>query len=280
MKDFFRQNGILLLVIALLLSVLIGLSSALLKGNADPLSNVVNTVTAPVRGGITAVLDRAEGVYDYVFHYQELHDQLDDLQAQVAELEDQVRQGQEASRENEQLRELLKLQEKRRDFTFESARVSARSTDNWESTLTLSKGTSSGVEAGSCVITETGVLVGVVTEVGLNWSTVSTIINTDIQIGGIVTRTYSAGVLEGDFALMSQGKLKLSYLPEGAQLVSGDEVVTSGKGDVYPSGLVVGQVEGVFTDPSGMTRYAVVIPSVDLSSLIEVFIIKDFDVVE
>ena len=280
MKDFFRQNGILLLVIALLLSVLIGLSSALLKGNADPLSNVVNTVTAPVRGGITAVLDWAEGVYDYVFHYQELHDQLDDLQAQVAELEDQVRQGQEASRENEQLRELLKLQEKRRDFTFESARVSARSTDNWESTLTLSKGTSSGVEAGSCVITETGVLVGVVTEVGLNWSTVSTIINTDIQIGGIVTRTYSAGVLEGDFALMSQGKLKLSYLPEGAQLVSGDEVVTSGKGDVYPSGLVVGQVEGVFTGPSGMTRYAVVIPSVDLSSLIEVFIIKDFDVVE
>ena len=241
---------------------------------------MVNTVTAPVRGGITAVLDWAEGVYDYVFHYQELHDQLDDLQAQVAELEDQVRQGQEASRENEQLRELLKLQEKRRDFTFESARVSARSTDNWESTLTLSKGTSSGVEAGSCVITETGVLVGVVTEVGLNWSTVSTIINTDIQIGGIVTRTYSAGVLEGDFALMSQGKLKLSYLPEGAQLVSGDEVVTSGKGDVYPSGLVVGQVEGVFTDPSGMTRYAVVIPSVDLSSLIEVFIIKDFDVVE
>ena len=280
MKDFFRQNGILLLVIALLLSVLIGLSSALLKGNADPLSIVVNTATAPVRGGITAVLDWAEGVYDYVFHYQELHDQLDDLQAQVAELEDQVRQGQEASRENEQLRELLKLQEKRRDFTFESARVSARSTDNWESTLTLSKGTSSGVEAGSCVITETGVLVGVVTEVGLNWSTVSTIINTDIQIGGIVTRTYSAGVLEGDFALMSQGKLKLSYLPEGAQLVSGDEVVTSGKGDVYPSGLVVGQVEGVFTDPSGMTRYAVVIPSVDLSSLIEVFIIKDFDVVE
>ena len=61
-----------------------------------------------------------------------------------------------------------------------------------------------------------------------------------------------------------QGKLKLSYLPEDAQLVSGDEVVTSGKGDVYPSGLVVGQVEGVFTDPSGMTRYAVIAPETDL----------------
>ena len=99
-------------------------------------------------------------------------------------------------------------------------------------------------------------------------------------MGGIVSRTYSAGILEGDFDLMGQGRLKLSYLPDGAQLVSGDEVLTSGKGDIYPSGLVVGQVEGVFTDPSGMTRYAVVIPDVDFGSLIEVFVIKEFDIVE
>lgn len=280
MKDFFRQNGLLLLVIALLLSILIGLSSALMKGNSDPLSNVFNTVTSPVRGAVSAAADWAEGVYTYVFHYQELHDELDQLRVQVAELEDQVRQGQEASRENEQLRQLLELQEKRRDFTFESARVTARSTDNWESTLTLSKGSSSGVQAGNCVVTETGVLVGVVSSVGLNWCTVSTVLNTDIEMGGIVSRTYSAGILEGTFDLMGQGKLRLSYLPEGAQLVSGDEVVTSGKGDIYPSGLVVGHVEGVFTDPSGMTRYAVIIPDVELDSLIEVFIIKDFDIVE
>ena len=92
--------------------------------------------------------------------------------------------------------------------------------------------------------------------------------------------TYSAGILEGDFTLMSQGKLKLSYLPDGAQLVARDEVVTSGKGDVFPSGLVVGTVEAVFTDPSGMNRYAVVEPDVDLDSLVEVFVIKSLDIVE
>ena len=280
MKNFFRQNGILLLVIALLLSILIGVSSALLGGNSDPLSNVVNTVTAPIRGGISAVLDWAEGVYEYVFHYEELHQELDDLRVQVAELEEQVRQGQEASRENEQLRDLLDLQEKRRDFVFESARVTSRSTDNWASTLTLSKGASSGVQAGNCVVTETGVLVGVVSDVGLNWCTVSTVIDTSIEMGGIVTRTYSSGVLEGNFELMAKGKLRLSYLPDGAQLVSGDEVVTSGMGDVYPSGLVVGRVEGVFTDPSGMTRYAVVIHDAALDQLVEVFVIKEFDIVE
>jgi len=279
-KQFLRQNGILLLIIALLLSILIGVGSAVLGGHSDPISNAVNTVTAPVRSGISAVLDWAESVYTYVFHYEELHTQLSELEARVAELEEEVRQGQEASRENEQLRQLLELTEKRRDFVLESARVTARSADNWESTLTISKGSSSGIEAGDCVITSTGVLVGTVTETGLNWATVATILDTSIEMGGLISRTYSAGILEGDFSLMNEGKLKLSYLPSSAQLVSGDEVVTSGKGDVYPPGLVVGQVETVFTEPSGQSRYAVILPKAQPDSLIQVFVIKDFDVVE
>lgn len=280
MKDFLRQNGILLLVIALLLSILIGILSFVMGGTADPLTNLVNTVVSPVRGGVAAAADWVEGAYNYVFRYGELEEELESLRARVGELEEQVRQGEEASRENDQLRELLDFQTRRRKLTTEPAKVTARSTSNWESTLTLSKGSSAGVEAGDCVITETGALVGVVAEAGLNWSTVSTVINTDTEIGGIVTRTYSAGVLEGDFSLMNQGRLKLNYLPEGAQLVSGDEVLTSGRGDLFPSGLVVGRVEGVFTDPSGQTRYAVVEPSVTLDSLIQVFVIKDFEIVE
>lgn len=280
MKDFLRQNGILLLVIALLLTILLGATSAFLGGEADPLSNVVNVLISPVRGGVSAAADWAEGVYTYVFRYGELEQELDSLRARVGELEEQVRQNEEAGRENDQLRELLNLQARRRDFTFEDARVTGRSTSNWASTLTLSKGASSGIDPGDCVVTETGVLVGVVAEAGTNWSTVSTIINTDTQMGGIVNRTYSAGVLEGDFSLMNQGKLKLNYLPEGAQLVSGDEVLTSGRGEVFPSGLVVGRVEGVFTDPSGQTRYAVVEPAVNLDVLIKVFVIKEFEIIE
>lgn len=280
MKDFFRQNGILLLVIAFLLSVLIGVLSFAMGGQADPLANLVNTVISPVRGGVSAAADWLEGVYGYVFRYGEMEQELTDLRARVRKLEEEVRQGEEAVRENEQLRALLDLTARHRSFVLEDVRVTARFTSNWESKLTLSKGSSAGIEAGDCVISETGVLVGIVDKVGLNWSTVSTIINTDTEIGGIVTRTYSAGVLEGDLSLMNQGRLKLNYLPEGAQLVSGDEVLTSGRGDMFPSGLMVGQVEGVFTDPSGKTRYAVVQPAVALDTLIEVFVIKDFDITE
>lgn len=279
MKDFLRQNGILLLVAAVLLSVALSLGSAVF-GSPDPLSNAVGAVTTPFRGGITALLDWFDGVREYVLHYDQLHEELDDLRAQVAKLEDQVRQNEQAAQENEKLRKLLDLKQKRSDFSFQSARVSERSTDNWSNTLTLSRGTDAGLEAGDCVITETGALVGVIDTVGLNWSIVSTIINTTTELGGIVTRTYSAGVLEGDFTLMGQGKLKLGYLSDSAQLVSGDEILTSGKGGVYPSGLVVGTVDGVFTDPSGINRYAVVTPAAALQDLTHVFVITDFDVVE
>ena len=206
MKDFLRQNGILLLVAAVLLSVALSLGSAVF-GGTDPVSNAVNAVATPFRTGVSAVLDWFGGVRDYVLHYDQLHEELDALRARVAELEDEVRQNEEAAKENEKLRELLDLQQKRSDFSFQSARVSERSTSNWSNTLTLSRGSDAGLEVGDCVVTETGALVGVLSEVGVNWSTVSTVINTTTELGGIVNRTYSAGVLEGDFTLMGQGKL-------------------------------------------------------------------------
>ena len=280
MKDFFHKNGVLVLIIALLLAMLVGISSVLMDGRANPLSNAATTVTAPVRSLVSSVLDWADGVYNYVFRYDEMNAELEDLRQQVAQLEAQLRENDQAVQENEQLRQLLKLQAKHQDFVFESARVTQRSADNYESTLTLSKGSAAGIQAGSCVISSTGALVGVVAEVGANYCRVSTVINTDIEMGGLCPRTDCAGILEGDFSLMTQGRLKLSYLPDNADLLPGDQIVTSGKGEIYPPDLVVGHVEELLTDPSGMMHYAVVRPQAALDSLVEVFIIKEFDIAE
>lgn len=280
MKKFFQENGGPLIIIALLLTLIIGVGSFALSGGTDPLSDLVNTVAAPVRGGINAVLSWAENVYTYVFEYEQLHDELDQLRQQVASMEDEVRQAQEVSRENEQLRQLLELRERRRDFVFESAKVTARTMDGWDSTLTLAKGTSTGVEVGDCVITETGALVGVVSQVGINWCTVNTVLSPSLEMGGQITRANATGVLDGDLTRMQQGLVKLAYLPVDNQVRVGDEVTTSGLGQVYPSGLVVGTVEQLHTEPSGMNSYALVRPAVDLDELLEVFIIKEFDIVD
>ena len=280
MKRFLRNNHIMLLLAAAVLSLLVGVGSRLLPGRADPVSAAAGAAAGPVRGAVNTVLNWVEALYGNLFRYQDMEGELADLRRQMAGLEEEVRRGREATRENEQLRKLLDLRESRRDFVFESARVTARGAQGWDSTLTLSKGTSAGVAVNNCVITETGALVGVVSQVGPNWATVDTVISPDIELGGQVTRANTAGIVDGELSLMQKGLVRLTYLPLDTDVTEGDEVVTSGLGEVFPSGLVVGTVEQVSPDASGLSSSALVRPAVDLSRLIEVFIIKEFDVVD
>ena len=158
--------------------------------------------------------------------------------------------------------------------------MTARSSTNWASTLTLSKGSDQGVAAGDCVVDSAWNLVGIIEAVGTNWSTMLTVVDANLEMGAFLSRTESIAILEGDFALMAEGKLKLTYLPENTELITGDLVLTSSMGGNYPSDLVVGSIESIHTDASGISRYAVITPAADLDSLVQVFIIKDFDIVE
>ena len=272
-----------MLLIALVLAGATLAGSYLLSGSSSPLANVLSVVTAPVRGGLASLVGWVEDRYNYAFRYEELEAENEALKQRVAELEEAARLGEDASRENERLRDLLDLREKQAGFEYfelESATVTARGATNWASTLTISKGSNHGVEAGDCVMDQYGNLVGIVSEVSYNSSTLITVVDAGLEMGGLVARTDSAAILEGDFELMGQGKLKLTYLPENTQLIAGDQVLTSGMGGVYPSGLVVGTIDEILTETSGMGRYAVLTPTADLENLQQVFVIKSFDIVE
>jgi len=280
-KDFFRRNGLLILIAAILLALVTAVVSALLGGAADPFSNLANILTTPVRNGINAVVNWTEEKYSDAFEQEQLKQENEELKKRVSELEEKERAYEAALQENERLRNVLELRPRERSFDeLESAMVTARETSNWASTLTLSKGSAQGVEVDDTVVDEYWNLVGVVAEVGENWCTVRTLIDSDTELGGQITRTGGAAILEGDLALMGEGRLKLTFLPENSQLMSGDLVTTSGRGGVYPSGLVAGRVEEVRTDASGINQYAVIVPETDLDNLKQVFIIKDFTIVE
>ena len=284
MKDFLKHNGILILVIALLLALITAVVSFTFGGIANPFANLAGVISTPFRNGVHAFVTWTEGIYSDAFEREALAEELEALRQENAQLKEQAREGEAASRENERLRDLLELKEKRRELQFEAAVVTARGSSNWSSTLTVNKGSAADVEAGDCVVDEYGNLVGVVRQVGLNWSSVITVVDVDLEMGGLISRTDKAAILEGDFSLMGQGRLKLTYLPEGMQLLAGDAILTSGliSGDkaTYPSRLLVGYVEEVRTDEGGMNDYAVLTPAADLDSLEQVFIIKDFDVVD
>ena len=122
-------------------------------------------------------------------------------------------------------------------------------------------------------------LVGVVDAAGTNWATVLTLVDTDTSLGARVFRTKDLGLVQGDFALMEDNRLRLSFLPPECELLGGDLVVTSGLGGFYPAGLVIGSVEELLVDDSGAASYAVLVPAVKFDELTDVFIVKEFDIV-
>ena len=132
------------------------------------------------------------------------------------------------------------------------------------------------MEAGDCVIDQHGHLIGVVTEASPNSSRVTTILDPALELGGRVARTDEDAVLEGDFTLMQQGLVRLSFVSEQAKLVTGDQVTTSGLGGVYPPGLVVGTVRTLYVEEDGVSRYAQVEPAADIAEIQYVYIIVDY----
>ncbi len=278
MKKFLKEYGLWILFATAVIAVAMAAMS-FFASTSSPLSNLAGTLASPFRSAYSALANWIGEQQAYFADNKALLAENQALRNQIAEMERDFRLSKDDSEENARLRELLDLREKRRDFQFESAMVTQRSTSNWISSLTLDRGTLHGVAVNNCVVTEEGFLVGVVTEVGLNWCTVLTVLDSDTSLGALVFRTGDVAVAQGRFDLMTEGRLTLSYLPANCQLLAGDLVVTSGLGGYYPSDLVIGTVDSVQLDDSGSTRFAVVTPSARLDQLKQVFIIKSFDIV-
>lgn len=279
MKKFLQEHGLWILAAAALISVVLAVLS-FVSSTSSPLVNLAGMAAAPFRSAYTAVADWFNEKQNYFVSVEELKEENAILKRKIAEMEAEVRQAKSIREENERFRKLGGFREQRRDLTdFEAAYITEHSATNWESTLTLNKGTEHGVEVNDCVLNEEGFLVGVVRKVGVNWCQVLTILDTDTSLGAQVFRTKDLGRAEGNFSLMAEGRLKLDFLPEGCRLIGGDLVLTSGLGGYFPPDIVIGSVEEVQVDDSGAAAYAILRPAVDVSQLTEVFIIKSFDVV-
>ena len=279
MKRFFTKHGILVLSAAAAVMVILSLVT-FFSSNTDALTNVVNVVASPFRSLSATVSNWVEEQIRFASDYDALEEENAELKVQIAQLEEELRQARKDSQENELLREALDLREQRRDFQLESARITEQDASNWASTMQLNVGTDYDVAIGDCVITAEGYLVGSITDAGSNWSTCTTVIDTDSSFGAQVFRTGEVAVARGEFSLMGEGLLELDYLSGDSPVMVGDLIVTAGLGGYYPGDLVIGNVREVMTGDDGLAQYAVLEPSADLDNLQQVFVIKDFTIVE
>ena len=267
-------------IIVLAVALLVGVGNAARDGQIGFVQNTTNVLTGPLQKVLSSTVNWFDTIYGYLYDYDSLLAENESLRAQLADAQQSARDGIEASEENQRLRELLYLREKHTDYILESAKLVLWSASNWSSSFTISKGYTSGVELGDPVITEYGVLVGQVTELGTNWATVSTLIDVDMSVGAYVGASGSSGMVVGEYSFMRQKRAKLTYLADGAQIFVGDDVLTSGSGGAFPAGLMIGTLAAVQTEAGGQIEYGIVEPQANLDSLVQVFVIKDFTDVE
>ena len=274
MKRFFQNNGGLLLIAAGLLAAVLALGAQIL--GFDPLTSALEVLATPFRAASAAVSGWSQEQYDRAMRYDELAAENEALRQRVAQLERDAIAGQDAARENERMKDLLGLHEARPELQYREAAVVRGASSNWSSDFTIDRGTAGGVENGDCVIDQYGHLMGVVTDTSPNSARVTTILDPTLEVGGRVARTDEDAILEGDFTLMQEGLLRLSFVPEQAKLGTGDRVTTSGLGGVYPPGLVVGSVRTLCVEEDGVSRYAQVEPAADITGTQYVYVIIDY----
>lgn len=238
--------------------------------------DAVMTVTYPARWIGMKVADGVDGFKRYFSSIDALEADRDELEERVAELEAENARAKLIEKENEKLRAYLDMKNANPDYKFESASVVSREASNFATVFTLDKGSIHGIGVNMPVVTTEG-LVGCVTEVGLTWCKVTTIIETSSSVGAIIPSAEASAIISGDYTLREQGACKLTYLdPADANLQKGDVVMSSGIGSVYPSGLVIGRIESVSSDPLTRSTVATVVPSADFSDLDEVMILTGY----
>ena len=244
-------------------------------GNPSPVTRIVGFVTTPVQRLATGVSGFFSRGLSYFTDFDALQAENEELRRQLREMEQTVRDAELALEENARLRQQAGQPERMRELTTISAEVIARNPGDWATTLTLDKGSNHGVEEGDLVTTVDG-MVGYVSEVQSNYCEITTVVDVEMQCGALITRTRETAIAEGDYDLMADGNLRLSSLTEEARVATGDTVDTSGRGGLFPKGVMIGTVESVLPESNGISYYAVLRPFVDVDSVSSVSIVTDF----
>lgn len=188
------------------------------------------------------------------------------LKEQIKEYEKYKIENEELKKQLDDMKELLNIDETIAEYSYLNANVISRNIDYWNDTVIINKGEHDGIESGMPVVVGMN-LVGKVISTSTFNSTVRLLTATNIvdKISVKINNdgNYIYGILNG-YNIETD-----TYIIEGISQnvdIENDSIVTTtGMGDIYPSGIVIGNVTGITTD------------TFDLSKILEVKSNVDFD---
>lgn len=254
--------------------VAVMLISFTLNISGGPLNTVAGYVFIPMQEGINTVglwmtdkADNLKKLSDVMAENQELREQVDKLTSDLTTVTLE-------QYELEKLREMYDLDKKYPSYEKVAANVIGKTGGNWFSSFTIDKGSDDGIEVDMNVIAGSG-LVGIVTDVGPNYATVTTIINDMSKVGGMVTTTSDNLIVSGSLQNMNENMvIDFSNLNDSDNEVQiGDPIVTSYISDQYQQGILIGYIKTIEMDSNNLTKSGTVTPAVDFEHIEEVLVI-------
>jgi rod shape-determining protein MreC len=266
--EFVRRHRILLTSGSLLLASLLLFSASLRSPtHRDPIGLLVLDALAPFQVVFSGLGRSVGGVWSGYIDLVGARRENQRLQERVAGLESELVRLDELERENARLAELLDLHGHLEGVAY-GARVIARDPGPLSRTLTIDRGARDRVRRGMAVLSPEGV-VGQISEASHTAARVVLLTDHNSGIDAIVQRSRARGIVQGG----TDGSCYMNYLSRDADVAVGDRVLTSGLDQVFPKGIVIGEVVDVSRRHRGLLQAAVVQPKVALDKLEEVLVV-------
>ena len=273
-KRFLTAVTLLILLAVIVLGSLPGSPiNSLLK----PVGAVVNPVQKAVKYSGNSISAFWAALTDGIA----IRNENEQLRAEIAELQYQLNQNEEASIRYEELQEAFHIREVFSNYDIFGASVLSRESDEWFSVIRVGAGNSDGIyleQGQSLAVVDVRMnLVGRVIEVNEYDSDILLLLHEGFQVSGKVNAVNGATFLiVGDASLKQQGLCLVTGIDPDTIPNVGDEIVTSGDGGLFPQGIPIGVIESVDTS-NELNITATLRPYSDIEDLNDIFIMVPFE---
>lgn len=276
MKDFFDTWKFkILVIVAVFLVGIMAYAGANGRLTAAP-QELLSVVLTPLQKVTSALSGGAASVWEKYTSIDDVMDRNEQLEAENAELRQQMVDYDRIKAENDAYKALARIQDTNSEATYVSAFVIGRDPLDEFGGFTLDQGSTDGVEVNDAIISDRGYLLGVVVEVDATSCKVMTILHPSFNAAGVISRTRENGIITGSADYAADGQCVLTNLDRATEARRGDQVITTGLGGVFPANLLVGTVQEVVPEQSGKSSSAVILPGADPRTVKHVFIITEY----
>ena len=276
MKDFFDTWKFkILVIVAVFLVGIMAYAGANGRLTAAP-QELLSVVLTPLQKVTSALSGGAASVWEKYTSIDDVMDRNEQLEAENAELRQQMVDYDRIKAENDAYKALARIQDTNSEASYVSAFVIGRDPLDEFGGFTLDQGNTDGVAVNDAIISDRGYLLGVVVEVDATSCKVMTILHPSFNAAGVISRTRENGIITGSADYAADGLCILSNLARSTLSREGDQVITTGLGGVFPPDVLVGVIKELTPEASGKSTLAVIQPGADPRTVRHVFIITNY----